>query len=160
MKNITKILLALMLCFVVVMAAVACDEGKTSGADAEKEATETLEDFMDAFTELDLDKAQDYVLDMDGKWDGIDSDYIAEQLMKSYGDNMPDGYEDETKDFFKKTIEKLAKDNLSYKIEETDVKGDDEVAFEVEFTLPELDFDFDGDAVPKKLLSIFTQEER
>ena len=147
MKNITKILFALMLCLAVVFATVACNEEKkdegTSG-DAEKEATEALENCLDAAMELDFDEAQDYMLDADGELDGIDKDYLLEMLMEEKGGDIPEEYKDELEDMCEKFFD-LALDNFSYKIEKTEVKSDDEVVFEVKLTVPDVDFNLDFD---------------
>ena len=147
MKNITKILLALMLCLGVVFATVACN-----GGDAEKEATETLENFLDAFVELDLDKAQDYVLDADGEWDGVDAGYFVSEMMSGMPAEFED-YEDDIEKFYKDELF----DNISYKIKKTDVKSDDKVVFEVEFTAPEMeDFDME-DLMEEKTMELFEE---
>ncbi len=135
MKNLRKIL-CLMLALVCVLAFAGCGGGQND----EQAATDTVESFMDALMDLDIEEMKEYVTDEDdldfGKFEEITAEALLDEI--TAGEPQMAAFADDFEPICEKMID-MIKDNLSYEITEVEKDGKNFV-FAVEIEVP----DFDG----------------
>jgi len=142
-----KKFLAILLAFVLAFSLVACSSNvadeetltKEDRKNPEEEATEAVEEFMDAYVELDADEMEDFVVDKDDLPEFLNitvDDLVAPAVQYEIANPPFEEFKNYEKDLEKAYIALIenAMDELSYEITEVE-ENDDEFTFTVEVTV-------------------------